>query len=267
MTDAVVPSRTWLQVVARAGYFARGTVYAIVSFFAILASLGAGSSRGTEGALASLLSRPFGTFLVALLIAGLAAFVAWRTVQSLLDADNHGVGIKGLTVRAALLASAASYGTLAVYALGLLGLPLKGDGKVTFDAFSALVGFAGPHLVATGLSALFLGIAIGHWWKVLDGKYTRHFDETECPMPLLHAVSVLGLGARGVVFALLSLMLWLGVENAPSSPSDIPSTQDALRYVQELPYGQVLLFALAAGLLVFAAYSFFEARWRRVNIG
>lgn len=252
---------------ARAGYFARGVVYSIISFFALLASLGSGSSKGTKGALVTVLSQPFGTVLVAFLIVGLLGFVAWRIIQAVLDADHHGTGVKGLVVRLALLTSAMTYGTLAIYALGLLGLPLKDDGKVTFDTFSALVRFAGPQLVATSLAALFLGIALGHWWKVLDGKYSRHFDESECPMPLLHALSILGLSARGMVFALLSLMLWLGVENAPSSPSSIPSTQDALRYLQELPYGQLLLFVLAAGLLVFAAYSFFEARWRRVNIG
>lgn len=266
MTDAAISPRAWIQVVARAGYFARGTVYAIVSFFAILASLGAGSSKGAEGALASLLSKPFGTFLVALLIAGLCAYVVWRTVQALLDADHHGVSLKGLAIRAALLTSAVSYGTLAIYALGLLGVPVKGDGRVTFDGLNALVRLAGPHLVATALSAVFLGIALAHWWKVLDGKYSRHFDKTECPMRTLHLVSVLGLGARGVVFALLALMLWLGIEKAPSSTSDIPSTQDALRYLQQLRFGQGLLFTLAVGLLVFAAYSFFEARWRRVGL-
>lgn len=265
MTDAALPSRPWIQLVARAGYFARGVVYAIVSFFAILASLGAGSSKGTEGALASLLSQPFGHVLTAVLIAGLAGFVVWRGVQALLDADDHGVDPKGLAIRAALLASAISYAALAVYALGLLGLSTGGGGTFSFDAFSTVAQWVGPRRIALALSAIFLGIALAHWWKVADGKYSRHFDRTECPMPLLHAVSILGLGARGVVFALLSLMLWFGVENAPSSPSDIPSTRDALHYLQDLPFGRVLLFAQAAGLLIFAFYSFFEARWRRVG--
>ncbi|GAB2186571.1 DUF1206 domain-containing protein [Roseibium sp. LAB1] len=256
----------WLQAAARAGYFSRGVVYGVVSFFAILASIGAGSSKGTKGALVSLLSQPFGSILVAVLVLGLFGFVIWRLVQAVLDADNHGRDVQGMAVRITLLASAATYGALAIYALGLLGLTGSGGGKLVPGLLNAVAGVLGARLFATALSLTFLGIAAAHWWKVYSGKYCRHFDENEAPMKVVHLVSVLGLGARGVVFALLSVMVWLGIEGATASGGDLPATQDALRYIQELPYGQILLFALAAGLMIFAVYSFVEARWRKVSV-
>ncbi|MEO9526252.1 MAG: DUF1206 domain-containing protein, partial [Roseibium sp.] len=256
------------QAVARAGYFSRGVVYAIISFFAILASLGAASSKGSEGALATLLAQPFGIVLIGIMACGLAGFSAWRLIQAVMDADNHGHAPRALVVRLALLTSAATYATLAVTALTLaVSLPGSGgSGQTSLGVLDAIVHFAGVRVFATLLSLLFLGIALAHWWKVLTGKYSRHFDEDEAPMRLVHAASVLGLGARGVVFALLAAMVWLGIEGAPSSPSEIPGTQEALRYIQQLPYGQPLLFALAVGLMIFAGYSFIEARWRKVDV-
>ncbi|MEE4013081.1 DUF1206 domain-containing protein [Roseibium sp. FZY0029] len=256
----------WLQAAARAGYLSRGVVYGVVSFFAILASIGAGSSKGTKGALVTLLSQPFGSVLVAVLVAGLFGFVVWRLVQAVLDADNHGWSAQGIVVRLALLASAATYSALAIYAIGLLGLTGSGGGKLLPNVLNAVSQGLGQRLFVAGLSLVFLGIAAAHWWKAYSGKYTKHFDENEAPMRVVHVVSVLGLGARGVVFALLSAMIWLGIEGAATAEGDLPSTLDALRYIQELPYGRIMLFALAVGLMIFAIYSFVESRWRRVSL-
>jgi len=257
---------TWLQAAARAGYFSRGVVYGIVGFFAILASLGAGSSTGTKGALVTLLSQPFGTVLVAVLVTGLIGFVVWRLVQAVLDADNHGTDLKGIVVRLALLGSALTYGALALYALGLLGLLSSGGGKTLPGLFDALAGIVGLDPLALVLSLVLFGIAVAHWWKVYSGKYSRHFDESAAPMRAIHVISALGLSARGVVFALLSAMVWLGIKGPSTAEGELPTTQDALSYIQQLPYGQILLFVLAFGLLIFAVYSFAEARWRLVSV-
>ncbi|WP_312145598.1 DUF1206 domain-containing protein, partial [Stutzerimonas kunmingensis] len=47
----------WL---ARSGYAARGMVYVIVGFFAIMAALGSGETVDTRGAVQQLLGQPFG---------------------------------------------------------------------------------------------------------------------------------------------------------------------------------------------------------------
>ncbi|MHA7775733.1 DUF1206 domain-containing protein [Roseibium sp. M-1] len=256
----------WIQGAARAGYFSRGVVYSIVGVFAVLASFGAGSSKGTKGALVTLLSQPFGTVLVAVLVAGLFGFVVWRSVQAVLDADDHGLDLKGVVVRLALLGSAVTYGALALYALGLLGLMTSGGSNPLPKVIAALAGLLGINLLAWLLSLVFFGIAAAHWWKVYSGKYSRHFDGSSAPMGAIHIISALGLSARGVVFALLAAMVWLGIKGPSTSEGELPTTQDALHYIQDLPFGQALLFVLALGLLIFAAYSFAEARWRRVSV-
>lgn len=259
-------SRKFIQAAARAGYFSRGLVYSIISLFALLAAVGAGSNKDTKGALQTLLQQPFGQILVAALIMGLLGYVIWRLIQSILDADNHGAGLKGLTVRLALFVSAFTYGALALYALDLLGVWRTSQGGGSSGSpFSPLVSFVGPQLLAAGVAALFLGIALAHWWKAFTGKYEDHFDKRETPMKVLHVVAVAGLAARGMVFLVLSAMLWIGASEADSPEDDLPGVKDALQYVQDLPFGKYLLAGLAIGLFLFSVYSFFEARWRRVN--
>ena len=237
-----------------------------MGILAILASLGAGNSTGTKGALVTLLSQPFGTVLVALLVAGLLGFVVWRLVQAVLDADNHGIDLKGIVIRLALLGSALTYGALALYALGLLGVMASGGGKALPGVFDMLAGLFGVNLLVVVVSLMLLGIALAHWWKVFSGKYSRHFDVSAAPMGTIRVISALGLSARGVVFALLAAMVWLGIKGPSTAESELPTTQDALHYIQGLPYGQILLFVLALGLLIFAVYSFAEARWRQVSV-
>lgn len=68
--------RPWVKPLARAGFAARGLVYVIVGFFAVLAAFGRSEVKGTEGALATLLSQPFGTALLWLaIVESAAAFV------------------------------------------------------------------------------------------------------------------------------------------------------------------------------------------------
>lgn len=255
----------WIKAAARAGYASRGVVYAIIGFFALLASMGADESEDTKGALQKVLEQPFGTLLVAILILGLLGFVVWRLLQAIWDADQHGHGLKALVVRMALFVSALTYFTLSLYAINLTGLlPFSSGGSAGFMPDSVLE-FLHPRLVATALVLVFLGIALAHWWKALSGKFRDNFKQPKAPMAVITVVSVAGLVARGFVFLILASMLWFGAATSSSPIEDPPGIKDALQYVQQLQYGQQLLFCLAVGLLLFAAYSFAEAMWRKVN--
>lgn len=261
------PHKKAIQAAARGGYFSRGLVYAIIAFFAVLASVGAGSNKDTKGALSTLLQQPFGTVLVIALVLGLFGFVIWRLIQALGDADHHGHDPKGLVIRLALFTSALTYGTLALYAMRLAGVPGLGGGGGDSGSFGGeIIATIGSRNLAIVFALTFLGIAVAHWWKAFRGNYQDHFDLSEVPTVPLKIVAVAGLTARGIVFLVLSAMLWLGAAKAPEDGGDVPGVKDALEYVQDLPFGRFLLFGLGVGLFLFSAYSFFEARWRRVNV-
>jgi hypothetical protein len=50
------------------------------------------------------------------------------------------------------------------------------------------------------------------------------------------------------------------------SPTDPPGVKQALETLQQLPAGESLLLAIAAGLFAFALYSVAEACWRRIDL-
>ncbi len=254
----------WIKHLARTGYFARGLVYSIIGLFAILAAIGSAESKDTRDALQTVLSQPFGSALVTVLIVGLVSYGLWRLFQAVMDPDDHGFGARGLAVRAGLLTSAVTYGLLAFYALSLVGISNGGEGDGASPA-EMIAGFFGSRPVSIALAAIFAGVAIAHWWKAYRRKYAEHLKASDAVMTWLHPISMTGLAARGCVFSILAMLLiFRGLMSEDGSGT--PGIKDALEYTQDLPFGAFLLAALGVGVVLFAVYSFAEAIWREINI-
>jgi len=75
-----------------------------------------------------------------------------------------------------------------------------------------------------------------------------------------------GLVARGLSFLVIAFLLFYRGLSAGEEGGATPGIEDALRFVQELPFGALLLTAMGIGLVAFALYSFLEAAWRRINV-
>ena len=255
----------WLRPIARAGYASRGVVYLVVGTFALLAALGPTDRKGSEGALEVLLRQPFGRGLVLLMIGGLAGYVAWRLVQSLLDTDEHGLSPHGLAVRGGLLGSAATHAVLAVYAASLLGLVADGSESEPSLA-DRIAGVVGTTPVLFVLCLTFAGVALAHLVKAARRRYADHFEASERVMRFVHPVSILGLGARGTLWGIAAFLLARRLWDDTPDRNEPPGLREALAWVQGLPSGQWLLGAAGVGLLLFAAYSLSEAVWRRINV-
>ncbi|MBW3098241.1 DUF1206 domain-containing protein [Pseudohoeflea coraliihabitans] len=262
--------RTVIEHLARAGYTSRGIVYLIIGIFALLAAIGAGENKDSEGALQNLLSQPFGTILVALMIVGLIGYAMWRLIQSLADADDHGTSAKGLAVRAGLLTSAVVYSTLALFAISQIGLFSGGGGGGSGSGggfAQTMTSFVGARPVALILAAIFLIVGGAHLWKAVKMKFEEHFVAQESTMKVLRPIAVSGLIARGMVFFILAFLLFYRGAEAGENGSSPPNIKDAMSFLQGLPMGSVLLGAMGIGIILFAVYSFCEAIWRRVNVG
>src|SRR3954447_24955194 len=76
-------SRT-VERLARAGYAAKGIVFALVGLLAVRVALeGGGSAQGQKGALATVAAQPFGEALLALLAVGLFGYTLWNVVVAI----------------------------------------------------------------------------------------------------------------------------------------------------------------------------------------
>ena len=128
---ASVADKHPLEWLARSGYAARGIVYVIIGWLALVAAVGpGGQTTGSKGALQSMLGEPFGKVLLAIIAVGLLGYVAWRATQAIRDTDHHGTDPKGLAVRGGLAVSAVTHTLLAVFAISLIfGLGGSGGRK------------------------------------------------------------------------------------------------------------------------------------------
>lgn len=251
-------ARDWFRPFARAGYAVRGLIYLVIGFFAALSATGAGEPMGSKDALHRLMDTAGGSILTWILTAGLVSYALWRLIQAVFDTDSHGAGPKGIAIRGGLAVAAFVYATLALYTFSL---GRSGDGGGDFARM--LAGFVGSRWAATIIAAALVGVALAHGYKALRERYADHFAAGPRQMRFIHPIAKTGLIARGIVFGTAGFMLavsgWRGEGGAPGSG-------DALRYIQSLPGGAWLLAATGVGLLAFAAYSFAEAIYRRINV-
>lgn len=255
-----------IETIARVGYGARGVVYALVGGLALLAALGTGGQTGgSRSALATVLSQPLGQVWLVLIALGLLGFCIWRILESLTDADRHGTGLKGITLRMAHFVSGLVYCSLALSALGLaIGWSAAGGEDQAARDWTAwllakpfgrwLVGLAGVGVAGAGLA-----FAVKAW----RGKVTRYLS---CPSDKEHWVVLLGrmgFAARAVVFLMIGGFVILAALR--SSSSEVRGLGGALQSLQQQPYGWVLLSLTAIGLFAFGLFGLVQARYRHID--
>jgi hypothetical protein len=79
---------------------------------------------------------------------------------------------------------------------------------------------------------------------------------------IIEWLGMIGTAARGAVFALAGILV---VEAAVTyQPAKAGGIDKALLTLRNQPFGEVLLFLAALGLIIFGIYGLCEARWRRV---
>ena len=253
------------EFLARCGYAARGIVYVLLGGLALATAFyGAGQEASSENALSSLLGAPFGRFLLGAVAIGLFGYILWRLAQAFLDADHHGKDPQGLAARGGSLLSAAGNATLAIAAASLaLGRGGQGGGNGE-DSIAAwlmeqpfgrwLVGALGIAVVGAGLFQI---------WRGYTKKYQKRLSIPAGHEDKIHAVSLFGQAARGVLFVIVGgLFLYAALSVDPQRAG---STTEAMDYTRNLPFGRFLYALAALGLVAFGLYGFVQARFRRID--
>lgn len=247
----------WL---ARLGLTARGVVYLVMGWLAVLLSMGSSTHVDQRGVLIEVLAQPFGTALVLLMALGFLAYAVWRFSEAAFGVAGEG---RGAAPRLKSLGRGLVYLVLAFSALELLrGARGTQAGQQGHLAGTVMQQQGGRWLVgAVGVAVVVVGLVmVREGWS---GKFLRYFGAlppgTRTPVVWLGRV---GTVSRGLVFAVTGALVVAAAWTA--SPSKAGGIDVAVRTLLQQPYGPTLVLLLGIGLMVFGVYGLAEALWRRV---
>jgi Domain of Unknown Function (DUF1206) len=254
------PAMGWL---ARAGLVSRGVVYAIIGVLALKLALGdGGKATNQQGALKTIAHGSFGKTLLVLVAIGLAGYAIWRLTRA---AVGHGAEQSDDTSdRVAALASGIAYAILCVTAIKIIAGSSTGSGTPK-HATSGVLGWTGGPVIVGIAGAVLIGVALYQLYKGLAQKFLDDAKTGEMNQSVKKSYTVLGVVghcARAVVFALIGYGLIKAAVDYNSQ--NAVGLDGALRKLEHASYGPVLLGLVAAGLVMFAAYSLADARYRKV---
>jgi len=261
------------KAAGRIGLAARGGLYCVAAVLAMRLALGDAEQVDRSSVLDRLVDQPFGWALVALLAGGFGAYAAWRFARAVSGANEGGEQKDGPADAAQRIADVAR----GLMYLALLGTALKilvrddrpqgGDQQQQewtarlLDATGGrwLLGIAGLAIVGGGIYLAVKGIRMK-----FDDKL-RLDQMAPWERVWLPRRGLVGYTARGLVFAVIGFFIVRAAWTY--DPDEAVGVDGALKRLLAGTGGQVLVSAIAVGMLAFGLFSFVEARWRKVLEG
>jgi Domain of Unknown Function (DUF1206) len=256
------------ELLVRAGFVARAVTYGVVGGIAMALAVGAGAAPAApnqQGALALIASAPLGRVAVAVAAAGLLAYALWKLGQAVFGRGPEGGGGPDVKDRISNAAGAVVYLAFFAVAVRILFGSSGSGSNAPSKAAAGVLGWPGGSVIVGVTGAVLIAISVYQIYDAWRGGFAEDSKLREMSRAQRRAFMLLGrvgLCARAIVFGLVGyFVLKTAIE---FNPRETVGLDGALARVHHESYGPWLLGLAAAGLLVFAAYSLLEARYRRL---
>jgi hypothetical protein len=253
-----------LIFLARAGFVARGIMYILIGWIALLVAFGkTGQQADRTGALHEVSSTPFGEVILWILVIGFFGMTLWRLSEAAYGtrADGKKTSARLTSLGKAVVYAVIGYGVLK-YAIGL-GAP-KSSNTQSVDLTATLMAHPGGRavVVVIGLVLVGAGIYLGsEAWRKRFLKELELGHERARTKKIVEWLGRAGGIARGIVFVVAGI--FLVVAAVRSQPQQAKGIDSSLRELAATPAGPWLLVLVAIGLIMFGLFSWCQARWHR----
>jgi len=256
--SAAQRSRTF-RILARAGYVVLGLVHVVIGAIAVSIAVGAGGGEADQsGAMQQIARVPFGVLVLWVIVLGMFALALWQVVEAFLEQDadakkKWGRRIKEVGTAAAYVAIGA---TALVSALG--GTSDSSQSTTSFSATLLSTPGGVVLLVLVGLVTLGIGVAF-----VVSGIRRTFARDLSLPAGKVgdgvRVLGTVGYVAKGIAVAVVGVLF--GVAALTHDPEKAGGLDAALKSLAALPFGQLILWLVGAGLIVYGLYCFARARY------
>jgi membrane protease YdiL (CAAX protease family) len=241
---------------ARAGLTARGVIYLLIGWVAVLVAIGHSSREADQqGALQLLAGKPYGLVSLWLLGIGFAAYALWRLSEAAfgMTGEKDGAGPRLISLGRTVVYAGFAYLTFTV----ISGSSRSQSGRQQDVTASVMRHAEGRWLVGiVGLVVVFQG-ARRTFLKYLQTSRMRPRTRR-----VIEVLGMIGTIARGLIFALAgALVIDAAITHKASESGGIDK---ALLTLRNQPFGEALMLVAALGLVIFGIYGLCEARWRKV---
>lgn len=259
----------WVELLGRAGHFAKASVYFIIGLLAFKLAIGAGGETAdSRDAIREIGQQPFGQLLLGLVAIGLLGYTAWRLVEATKDTEGDGNDAKGIAKRTGYVISGLSYFALGCFAgsraLGW-GADSSGQGKSTSQWL--LDSTAGR--VALGIAGVvIIGVACYMVYNAYQAKFMSKYNlgsMSEKTRKVALNVGRVGLTTRGIAFAIIgSFILNSAIQG--TNDGEIAGMSDALAAIVSQSYGKILIGITGFGLMCYAVHVAMQGWMRHFNV-
>jgi Domain of Unknown Function (DUF1206) len=266
-TETLERSRAFRWLV-RTGFVARGVTYGLIGALAFAIALGAGTRGATpnqQGALALIARSALGQAALVVICVGLLAYALWKFTQGVFGRGPEGGGGSRPFDRVANLAGGAVYLAFLAVAIRVLSGSSGNSSGQERHAAAGVLGWPGGEIIVGVGGGVLMAISVYQLYEGLGGGFAR--DEKRQRMGraerrIFMLLGRIGLSARALVFGLVGFFLVrVAIDFNPHGGVGVDGALTRLRHA---PLGPWVLGLVATGLIVFAAFSMLEARFRRL---
>lgn len=242
------------------GLVCYGLIHLLLGFICVRVATGGGGDASNQGALKEIASKPFGTVLLAAVGVGLAALVVWQLLEALMG-NQQFTGKQRVVKRFSSAARAITYGALAVSTFRFVAGGSGGDSNAGAQSATGqlmaapggqlLVGIVGAVIIAVGISQVVKGIRRKFIEEDLDSHIAGWAQK----------LGTVGWAAKGMSLVLVGALFgWAAISFDPNKSGGL---DDGLKTLSSMPFGVVLLIAMAVGFACFAVFCFVWSRHAR----
>jgi hypothetical protein len=249
----------WLDKAIRAGLVAYGVVHLLVGWLALQLAFGDKSENASnKGAMQELARQPYGEVLVWAIVVGMFLLVVWRVLE-VFAGHREKDGADLWKARAVSAGKAVIYAAVAITALNVVVGSKSSKGGSTWTQ-TVMDWPAGQWIIAAvGLGVVAYGA--NHVFRGFTEKYAKHLDmegKSGHAGKAYLLFGKIGYIGKGVAIVIVGALITYGGLTHDAKKSG--SLDQALQKLLSYPFGQVLLIAVAAGIICYGLFCFARAR-------